>query len=71
MIYIFIAFSFLIICLVEVPYLVQNNYRRDLIVFSFFLILAISLSFIYISGITIPSPNNAIEFVIKSVFSIS
>ncbi len=62
---------FIIIALIEIPGLIRKKYWRELIVFSFFLLLVFIMTLLQIMGIKLPNPVKGLEYLIKEVFHLS
>lgn len=62
---------FILIALFEVPGLMRKKYRRDLIVFSFFLLFAFLLSLLQMLDVKIPSPMKGIVYLFMNVLHVS
>ena len=58
---------FIVIVFIEVPGIVREKDRRQLAVYSFFLLLALVLSLLLTIGVKIPSPMKGIQYVIKDI----
>lgn len=66
MVYLLIA-AFLIIIVLEVPYMIRKKLKRELIVFSVLLFIGFTLAFLQIIKVKIPSPNDLIEKIITTI----
>ncbi|RJX28958.1 MAG: hypothetical protein C4554_01660 [Dethiobacter sp.] len=55
------------VALFEVPGLIRKKYWRELIVFSFFLLLAFIMTLLQIIGVKIPSPVKGILNLLKDL----
>lgn len=58
---------FIIIIIIEVPKLIKQKYRLELIVYSIFLASAFVLTAFQVSGFKIPSPIKLMTFIVKDV----
>jgi len=61
---------FIIIALLQIPGLIDRKLWRELTVFSVLLVIGFTLSLLQVIDIKIPSPNQGIIFLIKSVSNI-
>jgi hypothetical protein len=61
---------FIIIALLQIPGLIDRKLWRELTVFSVLLVIGFTLSLLQVIGVKIPSPNQAIIFLIKSISNI-
>ena len=59
--------AFLAMILFEVPGLIRREYWRELVAFSVLLLLAFTLSLLYVMGVKIPSPNEVITTLVQAV----
>jgi hypothetical protein len=61
------------ICMIfyEVPKLVKNNYRKDLIVFSLLISLAFFISLMDILKVEIPNPAKSTQYFVKNLLQLS
>ncbi|WHH58633.1 hypothetical protein QKW49_23025 [Petroclostridium sp. X23] len=62
---------FIGIALFEVPDLIRKKYRRELIVFSLFLLLAFTMAILQTIGVEIPNPSNGIAYVVKDLLGLN
>lgn len=57
--------AFIIICAVDLPALLKNKQRREIVVFFAFFIPGIILSIMLSLDIPIPNPNNGIAYLVQ------
>lgn len=62
-----IVIGFAIICWLEIPWMVERKYWKELGIFSAFLLLAFSLTLLHGLGVQLPNPNNAVEKVLNYI----
>lgn len=62
---------FIGIILFEVPEMIRNGYWHELKIFSLFLIVAFTISLLYILGIPIPNPVKGMEYVVKDILHLN
>lgn len=60
-----IIIAYAIICLIEIPQMVKNNYRRELIIFSIFLLPALVLSLLQGAGVDLPMITPALSHIFE------
>lgn len=63
----YVILIFLVISWIEVPSLVKEKKKKELVLVSFILCLGFVLSILYVLGINLPSPIVAIENFLKNV----
>jgi hypothetical protein len=63
--------TFIIIAMMDLPGLIKNRYKRDILIYSVFFIMAFISSFLFISGKTMLSPNMWFEHVIGDIFHLN
>lgn len=66
MIIVLIAYTF--VALLQVPSLIEKKYWRELAAFSVFYMVALILSILYALDVKIPSPYEAIGYLIEEVW---
>ncbi len=59
--------SFLGIAFLDMPKLIKNKDKKEIIVFSIFFIFAFVMSLLHILGVKIPSPMQGIQNIIKKL----
>lgn len=62
---------FIVIGLIEVPVLIRNKHWRELIAFSFFLLVAFIMTLLQTLGVKLPSPLNSINYLIKDILHLN
>jgi hypothetical protein len=63
--------SFTIIALMDMPELIKNRYRLDLVIYLLLFILALIFSLMLMVGAVIPSPIKWFEHIIKDVLHLN
>ncbi len=58
---------FIVVGILQISTLVKKRFWRELIVFSTLYIIAFGLSLLYVSGVQLPSPMQAIKYVIEDI----
>lgn len=59
--------AYMAIALFQIPYLIKKKYWRDLIAFSFFIVVAFALSLLYSLGVKIPSPFTPVQYILDKL----
>lgn len=68
---IFLIIAFALIAFMDLPKLIKEKRKKDIIVFSSFFIFAFTIAFLQTIGVDIPSPIKGIQYIIKDVLHLS
>ena len=63
-----VMIAFVLLYFFRLPGLLPEEYRRDLVVFTFFMIIAFSISILAVIGVKLPYPSTEIMKIFKAVF---
>ena len=59
---------FILIIIYEAPELIRNKYWKELIAFSFLMVIAFVISLLYILHVKVPNPMKDTQYIVRDIF---